>query len=183
MMVSAMRWSGLVLFSAVLAAAEISGSNVHTVYVMPMANGLDQYIAHRLTAEHVLEVIADPHRADALFTDRLGESLEYQLEKLHPTPKTEEDADKRAKDKQPEGASANAEAKPETAAGVKTMGDSGPPRASTFGRGRGTLFLVDAKSRAVLWSVFEKPKGSSPAHLDRTAKRVVDRLKQNLAGK
>jgi hypothetical protein len=63
------------------------------------------------------------------------------------------------------------------------MAEGGPPRASSFGGGKGTLFLVDAHSRNVLWSVYEKPKNSSPDELDRTAKRVVTRLKQDLAGK
>jgi hypothetical protein len=183
MMVDAMRWSGLLVFSAVVAAAEIGGSNVHTVYVMPMANGLDQYIAHRLTQEHVLEVIADPQRADALFTDRLGEPLEYELEKLHPRPKAEAPADKAEKDNEAEGQGAAVATTNQAAAGSRTMTDSGPPRVSTFGRGKGTLFLVDARSRAVLWSVYEKPKRSSPDQLDSTARRVVDRLKRTLAGK
>lgn len=181
MMVSAMRWFVLLAYSAFLMAAETPGSNVHTVYVMPMANGLDQYIAHELTREHVLEVIADPTRADALFTDRLGESLEYELEKLHPTPKPEEPAGKAEdKDKQTEDQRTHPAEKP--AAG-RTMTETGPPRVSTFGRGKGTLFLIDARSRAVLWSVYEKPRRSSPGQLDRTAKHVVDRLKHDLAGK
>jgi hypothetical protein len=51
------------------------------------------------------------------------------------------------------------------------------------GRGRGTLFLVDVKSRQVLWSAFEKPKDSSPHELDHTAERVVKLLKEDLSPK
>jgi hypothetical protein len=51
------------------------------------------------------------------------------------------------------------------------------------GRGRGTIFLVDVKSRQVLWSAFEKPKNSSPQELDRTAVRVVKLLKEDLSPK
>ena len=51
------------------------------------------------------------------------------------------------------------------------------------GRGRGTLFLVDVKSRQVLWSAFEKPKNSSPRELDHTAERVVKLLKEDLSPK
>ena len=51
------------------------------------------------------------------------------------------------------------------------------------GRGRGTIFLVDVKSRQVLWSAFEKPKNSSPHELDHTAERVVKQLKQDLTPK
>jgi hypothetical protein len=54
---------------------------------------------------------------------------------------------------------------------------------STFARGKGTLFLVDARSRAVLWSVYERPVKSTPDQLDHTAKLVVERLKHDLAPK
>jgi hypothetical protein len=176
MMVGAMRWTALFLLPVLAGAAEIGGSNVRTVYVMPMSHGLDQYIANRLTRERALEVIADPGHADALLTDRLGESLEYQLEKLHPTPKPAEEAAETDSEKD----DSSTEGKP---AVPKTYADSSSPPASTFGRGKGTLFLVDAHSRVILWSIYEKPPRSAPGDLDRTAKRVVNRLKQDLAGK
>jgi hypothetical protein len=182
-----MRWTVLFLLPMMAGAAETAASNVHTVYIMPMQHGLDQYIANQLTREHVLDVVADPARADALFTDRLGDALETELEKLHPTPKPPEPPDQTASDKEKEKDSPDkenngsaAKAKP---AGSKTLSDPEPPHTSTFGRGKGTLFLVDAHSRVILWSTYEKPTLSNPARLDRTAKQVVDRLKQDLAGK
>lgn len=175
MMVGAMRWTALFLLPLLAGAAEIAGSNVRTVYVMPMSHGLDQYIANRLTRERTLEVIADPGHADALLTDKLGESLEYQLEKLHPTPKPAEEAAE--SDSEKDDSSTDS-----TTAAPKTYTDSAPP-VSTFGRGKGTLFLVDAHSRVILWSIYEKPPRSAPGDLDRTARRVVNRLKQDLAGK
>lgn len=197
MMVSAMRWTALLFLPLLAGAAEIGGSRVNTVYILPMAHGLDQHIANRLTREHVVEVVADSARADALLTDRLGASLEYQLEKLHPTPKpsdesaaSESDSDKSEKsgkvggdlaDKSDKGKDdKDATTMPRT---PRQMPEGGPPRATAFGGGKGTLFLVDAHSRAVLWSVYEKPKNTSPDEMDRTAKRVVGRLKQDLAGK
>ena len=87
MMVSAMRWTALLFLPLLAGAADIGGSKVNTLYILPMAHGLDQHIANRLTREHMVEVVADSARADALLTDRLGGSLEYQLEKLHPKPK------------------------------------------------------------------------------------------------
>lgn len=176
MMVGAMRWTALFLLPVLAGAAEIGGSSVRTVYVMPMSHGLDQYIANRLTRERTLEVIADPGHADALLTDKLGESLEYQLEKLHPTPKPAEEAAE--SDSEKDDSSADS-----TTATPKTYADAAPPPVSTFGRGKGPLFLVDAHSRVVLWSIYEKPSRSTPGDLDRTAKRVVNRLKQDLAGK
>jgi len=183
MMVGAMRWTALFLLPVLAGAAEIGGSNVRTVYVMPMSHGLDQYIANRLTRERTLEVIADPGHADAIFTDRLGESLEYRLEKLHPTPKPAEEAADSDSDSDSDKDDSSASDKADKPASPKTYGDSGPPPASTFGHGKGTLFLVDAHSRVILWSIYEKPPNSAPGDLDRTARRVVNRLKQDLAGK
>ena len=196
MMVSAMRWTALLFLPLLAGAAEIGGSRVNTVYILPMAHGLDQHIANRLTREHVVEVVADSARADALLTDRLGASLEYQLEKLHPTPKpsdesaaSESDSDKSEKSGKVGGDLADKSDKDTddkeatTRRAPRMMAESGPPRPNAFGGGKGTLFLVDAHSRAVLWSVYEKPKNTSPDEMDRTAKRVVGRLKQDLAGK
>jgi len=184
-MVTVMRWTALLLLPMLAGAAETAASNVHTVYIMPMQHGLDQYIANQLTREHVLDVVADPARADALFTDRLGEPLETELEKLHPTPKPPEQKEQTASDKakdspDKEKDTAGGKDKP---AGPKTYREAEPPHTSTLGRGKGTLFLVDTHSRVILWSVYEKPTLSNPAHLDGTAKRVVSRLKLDLAGK
>lgn len=192
MMVSAMRWTALLFLPLLAGAAEIGGSRVNSVYILPMAHGLDQHIANRLTREHVVEVVADSARADALLTDRLGGSLEYQLEKLHPTPKPPDERAKSESDSEKSekvaGDHANKADTDDTDSTNKRrsprmMAEGGPPHPNAFGGGKGTLFLVDAHSRAVLWSVYEKPKSTSPDELDRTAKRVVSRLKQDLAGK
>lgn len=189
MMVGAMRWTAFFLLPMLAGAAEISVSNIHTVYVMQMAHGLDQYVANQLTRERVFEVIADPARADAIFTEQIGEALQVSLEKLHPTPKppepeaeTESDKDENKADSNVAGDDKEApktDAKPRA---PKTFTNE-EPHVSTLGRGKGTLFLVDAHSRTVLWSVYERPKRSTPDQLDRTAKRIVNRLKQDLAGK
>ena len=173
MMVVIMRWTVFLLVSVLAGAAEIGGSSVRTIYVLPMGHGLDQYVANRLTRDGVLEVVADPARADALLTDSLGKPLETELEKLHPTAKPQEaDADADSDD-------SDTPQKPRT---KKTFTTSEAP-VSTFARGKGTLLLVDARSRAVLWSVYERPVKSTPDQLDHTAKLVVDRLKHDLAPK
>jgi hypothetical protein len=192
MMVNAMRWTALLFLPLLAGAADIGGSKVNTVYILPMAHGLDQHIANRLTREHMVEVVADSARADALLTDRLGGSLEYQLEKLHPTPKPPEDSAKTdansdKSDKVAGDLADKSDKDDKDAANIprtpRQIPEGGAPRPNAFGGGKGTLFLVDAHSRAVLWSVYEKPKNTSPDELDRTAKRVVSRLKQDLAGK
>ena len=128
--------------------------NVHKVYVLPMANGFDQHLAHRLAESGVFQVVVDPKKADAVFTDRLGDGFEVRLEALFADP----------------------EAKKGAAAGDKDSGwQSGPPIPA--GRGKGTVFLVETAGRSVVWSVFEPPRDSSPKELDRAAKRLVARLK------
>ena len=174
MMVAAMRFAVYLLFSVLAGAAEIGGSSVRTIYILPMGHGLDQYVANRLTRENVLEVVADPVRADAILTDTLGKPLEAELEKLHPAPKPQaEDTDSDTDDSDTQKPSRTG----------RTMNAAEPQPLSTFARGKGTLFLVDAHSRTVLWSVYERPAKSTPDELDHTAKRVVDRLKRDLAGK
>src|SRR5450631_715542 len=55
---------------------------VKTVYLLSMANGMDQYLAGRLTAGSVIQVVTDPHKADAVFTDHVGEAFEKSLDDL-----------------------------------------------------------------------------------------------------
>ena len=58
-----------------------------------------------------------------------------------------------------------------------------PALTSTFGRAKGTVFLVDVQSRQVIWSVYDTPKDSSSRQLDRTASDIVNRLKRDLSPK
>jgi hypothetical protein len=132
--------------------------SVQTVYVMPMAGGLDQYVAERLTREKILRVVADPKQADAVLTDRLGDAFEQKMEEIFP-----------------------GEAKPKVE-GEKQKDDR-PVRAFATGRGRGTVFLVESKSRHVIWSVYEKPNGGTSYELNRTAGRIVEQMKKDTAVK
>jgi hypothetical protein len=165
---------------ALLGGAELSG--VHTVYVLSMSKGLDQYLANRLANDHLFQVVTDPKLADAFLTDRVGESLQAKLEEIFPPPvpvkpapdEKEEKAAKKDKDKD----SPTNPLLTDTVNKLDTPGSS-----SSFGRGKGTIFLVDAKSRQVVWSIYELPKGSSAKELDRTASDIVSRLKRDLKGK
>jgi hypothetical protein len=126
------------------------------VYVMPMAGGLDQYLADWLTREHVMKVVTDPAAAEVVLTDRLGEAFEQKLAELYPPPP-------------PEGA--------KDAKTTETAGSGGGSHSSFRSTmARGTLFMVDVKSRAVLWSDHEKPRAASDANLNREAERVVKKL-------
>lgn len=138
---------------------------VHSVYILPMGSAMDQFLANRLTRLGKMQVVADPRHADAILTDRLGEPFEKKLDELYPPP-VEETADEKDTDDEP-------------AAGL-TLKDQEPVRRASFSRGRGTFFLVDRKSRNVLWSTYERPRSSAADELNRTAERVVNNLKRDL---
>jgi hypothetical protein len=138
---------------------------------------MDQYLANRLTSLHVVQVAADPQNADAIFTDHLGENFERRLEDLYPKPappKADSDKDKE-KDKDKNSSVANA-------AALAEQGQATAP-VSTFGRGKGTFFLVDRKTRNVLWSTWEKPAGTRPEQLRHTADVVAKQFKTARTGK
>jgi hypothetical protein len=169
---------------ALLSAADLSG--VRSVYVMPMQRGLDQFIANRLTNKAVFHVVTDPKLADAILTDRLGEAFRLTLDEIAPLPDPEKtspaadakDSDKAKDDKAKDEQSGD---RVKDAPAAAKLGD--PALLSTFGRGKGTLFLVDTKSRGVVWSTFEAPGGASATQMDRTAQAIVSRLKNDLKKK
>ncbi len=170
-------------FAGLAAAADLA--TVQNVYVLPMAKGFDQYLANRLYGGHLFQVVTDPKRADAVFTDRLGEGFQFQLETISPSPEAEKAAEEEKKEEKKDDAAA--------AGGLGGLGAmiggqtankvSSPALNSSFGRAKGTVFLVDAKSRQVLWSVYEPPKNTSSKELDHTAGDIVSRLKKDMGKK
>jgi hypothetical protein len=157
--------------AALLCGADLG--SVHSVYVMPMARGLDQHLANRLTNGQVFQVVADPKLADAIFTERIGEAFLNTLDEIAPLPKPE-DQEKPAAKEEPKDDSGN----PMLADMSTKIAD--PALSSTFGRGKGPVFLVEAKSRRVVWSTFEVPRNQNPKELDRAASDIVRRLKRDL---
>lgn len=134
---------------AFLAIAAFGQSAPRTVYVLPMAGGLDQFLAQWLTRDHVMQVVTDPKIADAVLTDRLGEAFEQKMTEIHP------------KDEKKSG----------------KADSSNVHNAFRSSRGRGTVFLVDARSRAVLWSDYEKvPASGSNDKLNQEAERIAKKL-------
>ena len=137
------------MFSIPAANAQVSA--VKTVYMLPMANGLDQYLALRLTSEGVLQVVTDPKKADAIFTDGIGARFEESFATLFDSAK---------KDK-----------------GDKVGEvDFAHPAMRPLSGSRGVIFLVDRNTRDVVWSTFERPKSSQAEDLNHAAARIVDRL-------
>jgi hypothetical protein len=176
--------SGAFAFAADLASAR-------TVYVLSMSRGLDQYLANRLTNGHVLQVVTDPTLADVIFTDHIGDAFQAQLESISPTPVAEEEEappvkpDPKADAAKSDPSKADAKDAPPSGSmfGPTVNKLANPALASTFGRNKGTIFLVDAKTREVIWSVFDPPKSFGGKEMDRTASDIVSRLKKDLQKK
>jgi hypothetical protein len=100
-----------------------------------------------------------------------------KLEEIFPTPESEKPAPPaKSKDEK-----AGEEANPLLGDTVNKL--SNPEANSSFGRAKGTVFLVDAKSRQVVWSVFQPAKGATPKAMNSTANDIVSRIKRDLKGK
>jgi hypothetical protein len=138
-----------------LLAADLSG--VKTVYLMPMSGGLDQYLAIRLTNGSAIQVVTDPKKADAIFTDRIGSNFEQSLDDMY--------VEKKKSD------------------GKLSSEDFAKPNMQPLSRGKGSLFLVDRQSRVVLWSTYAMAKSSDADELNRLASKIVDQLGKDRAGK
>lgn len=172
MIVMKRLWLYGVLFAGLVCMIALGAANpqllqVHSIYILPMGGGMDQFLASRLTRFGKMQIVADAQHADTILTDRLGEAFEKKLDELYPPPEAdtadEKDADETAS----------------PASGV-TLKDEQPMNRASFARGRGNFFLVDRKTRNVLWSTYERPRSSSPDELNRTAERVVNNLKRDL---
>lgn len=132
-------------------------AEIKTVYLLPMTYSLDQFLAIRLTKGGVVQVVTDPKLADAILTDHIGESLKQQLDSLYADKK----ADKDKSDDEPQFAS--------------------PMAGGT--RSRGAVFLVDRKTRSVLWSDYVPPKSSQAAELNHVADKIAGQLEKDKRGK
>jgi len=150
---------------------------VQRVYILPMSRGMDQFLADRLTALNIIQVVSDPQNADAVFTDHLGANFEESMDTLYPKPappappKADDDTTKKT-----------GQSHVEEIVGAADKAQASAP-VSTFGRGRGTFFLVDRHSRNVLWSTYRKPAGTRPDDLRHTADYVARQFKQARTGK
>jgi hypothetical protein len=153
---SRMRHNTIVLiaiFSASLFGADaLLSPKFRTVYITEMPNSLNQHLASRLTK---------------LARERCGWSSSRRVPtRFLPT----------------RWVFWNwlAHTYPLPAAAAGSNGDrdaSYRPDAISSSRQRGTVFLVDPRSRLVLWSTYDLPKSGTPAELDRTAMRITNQLK------
>lgn len=143
---------------------------VRYVYFLPMSYSFDQYLANHLTRSGLYQVVTDPAKADAIFTDRLGKTFESKLDELYPAAKPEAQMERPAKPEEEEpNASPNEMSIKIPIAPQDRLGGGG-------GKGRGTYFLVNRVSRNVMWSTYERSRTNQADALNDTAKDVVERL-------
>lgn len=137
-----------VLFAAAVTTLFAAGSgDYRAVYILPMSSGLDQFLAIQLTTGDIVQVVTDPQKADAILTDHIGAGFEQKLEELYgPKPKTED----------------------EGAAFKSTM--------APMSRGKGAIFLVDRKTRNVVWSDYVREKNTSSDELNHVAAKIAGKL-------
>ena len=147
------------MISAALTFAALSQAQlkqVHAVYILPMGSGLDQYLATRLVDQNILQVVTDPQRADAVLVDRIGAALEDKLAELYPDEKKKAEMEK---DKKP--------------------GDNSTQQrvgSTNLQRGRGTIFLVDRRTRTVLWSIYAPARSTRPSDVNHNAENIAKKL-------
>jgi hypothetical protein len=137
---------------------------VKRIYLLSMGSGLDQHLASRLTRHGRFEVVTDAKLADAVLTDKVGEPFERRFEELYPPPPVVKE-EKKDKDKDKDNS-------PMLISPKET-------RSSSFGRGRGNVFLVDRKTRKVIWAYYKRPKDSTPNSMDRLADKIADQLRKD----
>ena len=164
----------LLLCAAAAASDNPQLKQVQSVYILSMGSGMDQYLANKISREGLFQVVTDPQKADAILTDRLGEPFEQKLDELYPPPPKVEPPKKGADGKDA------APAKDAKADADEHGPALRPP--SSIGRGKGTFFLVDRRSRAVIWSTYDRARDSRPDTLDKKADQIVSRLRRDLKG-
>lgn len=157
----------LLLAVPLFAVDPLDLQQVRRVYVLPMSNGMDQYLASRLIRDGLYEVVTDPKLADAVLSDRIGEPLEQKMRELYPPPPPPE-----VKEVKPAKGTSSGDA-------LSLRLPDMPVRASSFSRGRGNVFLIGVASREVLWSLYQPPKETTARSLDRTAERIVRNLRKD----
>ncbi len=147
-------------------------AEIKTVYLLPMTSSLDQFLAVRLAKGGVLQVVTDPKLADAIITDHIGTGLEDQLKTLYGEKKVEpvetDGTDKDAADKDKDKNKDQQPAFAPMAGGTRT---------------KGAVFLLDRKTRSVLWSDYVPPKNLQAAELNRVADKIAGQLERDKKGK
>jgi len=149
---------------------------VHNVYLLPMSQGFDQYLANHLAQTGRFRVVTDPKLADAILTDTIGAAFDARYSELYPPPSAPKEV-KKSEGGEEKPHQTKLEAARETI--EQNAREEKQLRTSTFvGRSRGNLFLVVRPSRTVIWSQYKRPRNTRPDELDKLAEYFVGQLKK-----
>ncbi len=147
---------------------------MRNVYFLQLPSGLEHFVANQLVKRGLLTVVTDPHLADAIFTDTLGKGFEKRMLDLYPPPEPPKAEPKDDKDKE-----SKKDGDTGSAMDVKS---AAAERFNSFGRGKGTIFLVDRKTNTVLWSAYARPRSGAADDLDKAARTIADRIEAAIKG-
>ncbi|MGE5488265.1 MAG: hypothetical protein ACM3ZB_10660 [bacterium] len=164
MRLAAVLLCGFLAAASAPAADSATLAETKTVYLLPMPNGLDQYLANQITRDAIFQVVTEPAKADAIITDRLGPDFERKMAELFPPPAPAEES------KEEESGSDSS----------RGLSAPAPTPVSSLSRAKGTLFIVSQSSGTVLWSIFERPKSTAPKDLNRLAQKIAAQLERDL---
>jgi hypothetical protein len=158
-MMGIMKWLFVPLTAALFAmgAQNPQLAEIHSVYILPMSGSLDQFLAVRLNASNLFLVVTDPKKADAVFTERIGVNFEDALKELYASDT------KDAKEKKDD--------------------DYSRPTMKPLSNGKGSVFLVDRKTKNVVWSVYDRPKSNRADDVNQLAQKIVKKLEKDIKGK
>lgn len=78
MLIVMKAFTTLALFASVAFTAPLN--NIKTIYLFPMSGSYEQFLANRITGQHLFQIVADPSVADAVLTDRLDASFEHTFD-------------------------------------------------------------------------------------------------------
>lgn len=151
-----MRIAVLILLFAGASAVAADLGSAQPIYFWAMQGSLDQYLAEQAAAAGSVQVTVDPKMAKAIMTDRIDAPFLEAMDELFPVEGRE------------------APKKPEDS----IEGDFQVSRPSNRPKGtpKGTIFLVDVRTRQVLWSTFLGELDARPKSLHREAQKVIERL-------
>jgi hypothetical protein len=155
----------LLLVAGPSAAADLSGSQ--PVYFWPMTSALDQYIAEQVSTEAVFSVTVDPKQARAVMTESIDGKFLEGMDELFPLEDPRPKAAKSDQDKENQDS-------------IEGAFSFSRPANSPRGRANGTIFLVDVKTRRVLWSTFLGEIDTQPKKLHTQARDIIERLKKTM---
>ena len=103
-----------------------------------------------------MQVVTDPLKADVVLTDRIGAAFEEHLNAIY--------GEKRKPDPK------------------DSMTSAPQPMDIAISHGRGLIFMVDRRTREVVWSTFIKPKDASPDAMNHVALEIAAKLDRDRKG-